>query len=524
MRLPLSLPVARLTSLVLAMLPLACTNEPAAETDAASETNPGDGDGDTTGDGDGDGDGEPLLPGECELPIEEVILADARLQVVDGGELRDAQGRAVIMRGLNTGNRNKTAPFVPFPITDDIALDEFRLAADEFFAPMRDWGLDTARLPFSWAALEPERDVWDEQYLDRYEVMVDAAWSAGLRVIIDFHQDVWAENYCGDGFPTWAVADPSAPWHECPDSEWGLKYVTNPDVRAAFDRFWANEDQLIDEFHVMWMKMAERFADHPGVVALEVLNEPGWGTTADIQQWKLDVLTPFHDEVIPMLHAAAPDLLIVYDNPGIDAVGLFPDPTHPRPAGDYLIYGPHLYGAGTYGPEQPNPGEFMGELAEHGRTTDVHVLLGEFGFQPNEEAGPAWLTDVAAALDAERMSATMWEYSYNEQLWNYENFSMVDAAGNERVMLDAWVRPWLRAVSGQAPKFEWDAAQQVGSASWTAGDGVTQIAMPRRLFGDAGPSSVEITGDGACFTIDMQRSELRVIANAGASVSVSFAR
>ena len=44
----------------------------------------------------------------------------------------------------------------------------------------------------------------------------------------------------------------------------------------------------------------------------------------------------------------------------------------------------------------------------------------------------------------------MWEYSHNEVLWNYENFSMVDAAGNERIMLDAWVRPWLRAVSGQA--------------------------------------------------------------------------
>jgi endoglycosylceramidase len=109
-------------------------------------------------------------------------------------------------------------------------------------------------------------------------------------------------------------------------------------------------------------------------------------------------------------------------------------------------------------------------------------------------------------------------------LWNYENFSMVDAAGNERVMLDAWVRPWLRAVSGQSPQFAWDAALELGSASWTAEDGVTQIAMPRRLFGDAGPSSLEITGEGACFTIDMQRSEVRVIANPGASVTVEFAR
>jgi hypothetical protein len=48
--------------------------------------------------------------------------------------------------------------------------------------------------------------------------------------------------------------------------------------------------------------------------------------------------------------------------------------------------------------------------------------------------------------------------------------------------------------------------------------------MPRRLFGDAGPSSIEISGDGACFTLDMQNSELRVIANAGAMVGVDFVR
>jgi endoglycosylceramidase len=501
---------------------LACNGDPA--TDAETETtDTGDGDGDMDTDtGDGDGDPTPL-PGSCETPIEPVIPQHARLELVDQGHLRDALGRDVIMRGLNTGNRNKTAPFVPFPITDDIPLDEFRVAADEFFARMNEWGQDTARLPFSWDALEPARDVWDERYLDRYEVMVDAAWDHQLRVIIDLHQDIWAENFCGDGFPTWAVADPDAPWHECPDPEWGLKYVTNPDVRGSFDRFWANEDQLIDEFHEMWIKMAERFADHPGVVALEVLNEPGWGTSNDVQQWKLDVLTPFHDEIIPVMHDAAPDLLIAFDNPGIDAVGLYPELTHPRPLGDYLIYGPHIYGAGTYGPEQPNPGELIFEFAEHGRSEDIHVLLGEFGFQPSEDAGPAWLTDVAESLDHERISATMWEYSFNEELWNYENFSMVDAAGNERIMLDAWVRPYLRAVSGGEPHFAWDAAQGVGVASWTSDGGISEIVLPRRLFGADGPSGIDIQGDGACFTLDMARGELRVTAQAGVSVTVDLA-
>lgn len=466
--------------------------------------------------------GDPL-PGSCAEPIPALTLADARLSVDVGGVLRDTVGRDVVLRGINTGNRNKTPPFMPFPIADDIPLAELRVLADEYFARMREWGLDTARLPFSWEALEPVHDEWDEQYLDRYEVLVDAAWAQGLRVILDFHQDVWSRNYCGDGFPTWAVADPAAPWHECPNAQWGLKYITSTEVRVAFDRFWANEAGLKDEFLVMWTKVGERFADHPGVLALEMLNEPGWGTANNVQQWKLDVLTPFHTTVAAYLHGIAPDLLIIYDNPGIDAIGLDPNMVHPRPEGDFLIYGPHLYGAAAYGPEQPNPQINLGEMASFGRDNDVPVMLGEFGFQPNEAAGPDWLNDVADGLDTLRMSATLWEYSFNEPLWNYENFSVLDAQGDPQPMLDVWVRPWLRAVAGEEPSFLWNPSAQQGAATWTASEGVTEIVLPPRLFG-TGPSDVTIMGEGACFTVDMARGELRVRADAGASVGVTFTR
>jgi hypothetical protein len=162
-------------------------------------------------------------------------------------------------------------------------------------------------------------------------------------------------------------------------------------------------------------------------------------------------------------------------------------------------------------------------MATFGHDADVPVMLGEFGFQPNEAAGPAWLNEVAEGLDALRMSATLWEYSINEPLWNYENFSLLDAQANPQPMLDVWVRPWLRAVAGDEPSFFWDPAAQQGGANWTAGEGVTEIVLPRRLFGD-GPSDVMISGEGACFTLDMDRGELRVRADAGASVEVSFTR
>jgi hypothetical protein len=29
-----------------------------------------------------------------------------------------------------------------------------------------------------------------------------------IRVVLDFHQDVFSRRNCGDGFPDWALADP----------------------------------------------------------------------------------------------------------------------------------------------------------------------------------------------------------------------------------------------------------------------------------------------------------------------------
>jgi endoglycosylceramidase len=99
---------------------------------------------------------------------------------------------------------------------------------------------------------------------------------------------------------------------------------------------------------------------------------------------------------------------------------------------------------------------------------------------------------------------------------------MVDATGHERIMLDAWVRPWLRAVSGDDPSFEWDPDAGLGRASWQSSGGVSEIVVPRRLFGPSGPGTLEIAGEGACFTLDMDRGQLRVLAPAGVEVSVDF--
>src|SRR5690606_19310860 len=115
------------------------------------------------------------------------------------------------------------------------------------------------------------------------------------------------------------------------------------DVRQAFDRFWADEGEIQGKFFAMWGQMIDRVGDHPGVVALEIVNEPGWGTANDIATWKHETLGPFHTKAVAELRARAGDeLLILFNNPGIDALGLQPV-EHVRPEGEGLVYAAHMY-------------------------------------------------------------------------------------------------------------------------------------------------------------------------------------
>lgn len=461
------------------------------------------------------------FPGACESPIEAVPLTSARLAVDAAGRLRDEHGRDVLLRGVNTGGRSKWAPFVPFPIAPEAELAEARAAAQVFFARLPAWGVNVVRMPFSWEGLEPTPGQYDARYLDRYAAMIDAAWSQGVRVIVDFHQDVYASPFCGDGFPLWTLpGEPGPPLRDCPN--WGFGYLTDPEVRAAFDRFWADEGQIQAAFFAMWGAMIERVGDHPGVVALEILNEPGWGTAASIPEWKQTVLNPFHAAAVAELRArAGEELLLVFDNPGIEAVGL-QEVTHVRPAGEGLVYGPHLYDPGLINSQPATgmmPEVLLDEYADFAAAEKIAVLVGEFGIGDGAQGGAAWLQRALDRMDARRMSGTLWECSQSEELWNDEDLSVLAADGTERAALDTFVRPYLRALAGEASEFSWDGTEAV--ARWTSAGGVTEIALPTRIFVD-GPSDITLETlmgpAGACFTVD--EGELRVLAPAGARVEV----
>ena len=442
-------------------------------------------------------------------------LSTQRL-TVDGTVLRDVQGREVWLRGVNTGGRSKFPPFFPFAFKESgrpeqANAPDFESALVMYMARVESWGHNVIRLPFSWEAVEPDKGVYDDVFLGRYERMAQVAGQYGLRVIVDFHQDVYARPYCGDGFPLWTCPKP-VPEMPTDCAQWFMAYLGDPRFAGygkAFDRFWANEDGLLDAFEAMWTRVATRLWKTDAVIGFEIINEPAAGTMKE-EKWATEVLVPFYEQLGAVIEKAAPGALVFFDSTGLDAATQKPKLT--RPKGERMVFAPHFYlaaafvGGANLGKADVMPG--LGRWADLRDGWKVPMVIGEFGIKASNPDAAVYLGKVFDGLDAKRLSGVAWEYSSTVDDWNVEGMSLVDKKGQETAGVKAIVRSYPRAAPGRIDRFEYRPDDHSAVLELTADKaGIIEIAAPRRLY----PKGVvgEYDGGPACFVHDGDIVRLR---------------
>ncbi len=197
-------------------------------------------------------------------------------RVVDG-RIRDPQGRLLVLRGMNTGGASKHAPYLPWQEQSD-------------FDRLRAWGFNAVRLLISWKAVEPAPGEFDDAYLE--EIVRRVGWCAERQVyvLVDFHQDLYAEAVGGNGAPDWAVlgsAEAQAPEWPSRGGPWYTAYF-RPEVLSAFDAFWANAlvpatgRGVQDHYAGAVAFVARRLRGEPYLLGYDLMNEPFYGS--DVQQ------------------------------------------------------------------------------------------------------------------------------------------------------------------------------------------------------------------------------------------------
>lgn len=419
----------------------------------------------------------------CEAPSP-LTMTTLRL-TVEGGRLLDAEGREVLLRGLNAGGRSKLDPFFPFPFAESDRPEQagappFAEAAAAYAARLGSWGINLVRLPFTWEAVEPVRGSYDATFLGRYQELATAFGQEGIRVVVDAHQDVFARAYCGDGFPPWACPEPlPEPPQDC--SGWFMGYLAgDPAMAAAFDRFWAGEDGLVDAFEALWRHVAAALWTVDAVIGFEILNEPYPGT-ADERDWAAGVLVPFYERLAGAIQEVAPGALVFFDATGLSATTT--RTALPRPAGTGLVFAPHYYAMSAFVEGFPHDPDAiltdLGRWADKGVEWDLPVLVGEFGIKPTAEDAARYLRLTYDALDAHRLHSAQWEVSTTADDWNDEAMSVVDPSGADTALVDVLVRPYPRAVAGTLTRFAFDADTGEATLEYDAeAGGISEIAVP----------------------------------------------
>ncbi len=407
-------------------------------------------------------------------------------ECVDWQYITDDDGRALILHGLNVDG-NAKGDGLP------------SITREEVLQLSGEYGFNHARYLIFWSQTEPEQGVYDEAYLDEVQTRLDWLEEAGMKVVIDMHQDCWGDTIYqladgsdepsgANGAPMWATVTDGEP-HTQPPGMWSLCYVSD-DVTRAFDNFWDHEGhpELQDGYAAMWAHVVQRFSDHPAVIGYDIMNEP-WEGSAIVDQQAFDegLFHDFHQRVIDAIRTVDPDGWVFYEprafGPNQAQPSWLPPLNDPRDGVPKLAYYPHFYPVAYETGYDPDDDSYIGQWQGH-RTDEqaehrVPMVVGEYSTLPfDSEADRAtYFSRMNAMLDESTSGWAFWDRGvvYNTQ------------DGGELEVLDYLIRPYPLAVAGQPISYGFDRETAVFTLALEGRDkvgGDTEIFVPEASYPD----------------------------------------
>lgn len=372
-------------------------------------------------------------------------------------------GRALILHGVNVASSAKSDP-QRLPVISEAEVQ--RLA--------RDFGFNFARYLILWDGLEPQPGQINTGYLDRIGERLDWFARAGITVMLDMHQDVYAQRFCCDGAPEWAIRDDSLPFSL--QAQWFLNYF-QPAVRRAFDNFWLYDQgahrDLQDHYFEAWAAVVARFKDHPAVIGYDIMNEPHPGSLFDAAEavgfpplpnsrspeFDRTRLQPFYQRAIERLRREDRDGWIFveprYGAPGNGSPSFMGVLNDPREGDNRVSLAPHLYSvkleaALAYDPQADSSIEdWERRRTDEAALQQAPLLLGEWGLDPSWGNAALFTRKVVASADRLRAG---WAY------WSYDpgGWSFLDTNLAERPNAMLLVRAYPQKTAGQLKAFAYD--------------------------------------------------------------------
>jgi endoglycosylceramidase len=410
--------------------------------------------------------------------------------------LHDEDGGSLVLQGCNFDGSAKGDSGLP------------NWTREEALSLATDYGFNFARYLIFWYKIEPEPGVYDDVYLAAVAERLDWLHEAGMRVVLDMHQDVWgpgiSENWGGsDGAPEWATITDGLPHISFSEifGGWGYDYLS-PAVNRAFDNFWDYEGdhpELQDHFAAMWAHVAETLGDHPAVIGYNPFNEP-WQGTDLLRRREFDEtkFRDFNQRMINAIREVDTEAWVFYEpcafGPNQALPSFMGGLVDPREGEKRLAYFPHLYPVwvellGGYNPEiDPTIGMWGRQRLRESRRDRVPLLSGEwallrwFGLDDHV----LWTDQTARMLEQVSAGWAFWDCN-----WFFR--------GLPEEVRDVAAHPYPRRIAGRplTRSFDTDSSELLVTFRETGVPGPTEIYLGAARHYPAG-FTVEVTDpDGA---------------------------
>ncbi|WP_037604581.1 cellulase family glycosylhydrolase [Streptacidiphilus rugosus] len=400
----------------------------------------------------------------------------------------DARGRLLGLRGFNIDKYDETTP-----------ADVRAIAAQ---------GFDLLRLDITWARLEPQRGQYDLAQFRKLRALMDAADRYGLRVVVDFHQDVFGPAYGGgdDGVPVWATRDDGLPFVADPD-DWFAGYF-QPAVQRAFQHLYDDPDLRRDQAD-FYARVARELGGHRSLLGYDLFNEPSGPIAGDPTDPAVQVaasaaleqgrLAAMYRRLIAAVRAVDSTSWLFVEPTVLVGEGVptrLPGFVDPRRGGARIGYAPHFYDTAVENGQDWDPADgfvqnYVAAITAYPAAHRMPVLVGEWG-PPNADrpGNTELIARQVAAMQGFAAGWTMWYWGKGVGGYTPVGPDGAPHPGDAPVFA-----PYAQALAGSPVSESYDPATRryVLRFRLSRADAPTRIVLPPSVYGDGG-ASVAVTG------------------------------
>lgn len=282
----------------------------------------------------------------------------------------------------------------------------------------------------------PTRGVVNDEYILKVREIVRMAGRHGIYVLLDAHQDLLNRQFCGEGFPDWAVEVTDFPSpqkitlrrdehgyplvEDCLQQGFANYYLT-ADVGRNMESILKNENGVADMLGVFWRRVAELHKDESNVLGYDLLNEPSSG---NYQRSKVDfvkpgwannhLIMPFYKIVNSYIRQVEQDKLVFFEPFFTDIFGGgFNENVGGEEYRSKEVFSYHVYcGVEKYSTWLCKRLHSMMMPLKHKNISKLGTgsFMSEFGALPNVKYATQVLNDLFERADKHLQSWTYWQY------------------------------------------------------------------------------------------------------------------